>query len=123
MPASEKDWSVLNIRHDGARSSLSVWKKWKSRTPVFKSWVTFDPRPPEPLYFSATYEHPKIGLRYFEAQRSLVALQGQNNLWLAGLYTHDVDSHESAILSAVKVAERLDPQSANLKRLIESRSF
>jgi predicted NAD/FAD-binding protein len=123
MPASEKDWSVLNVRSDGARSSLSVWKKWKSRTPVFKSWITYEPQPPEPLYFSTTYDHPKISLRYFEAQRSLAALQGNNNLWLAGLYTHDIDSHESAILSAVKVAERLDPRSPRLKRLIESRSF
>jgi predicted NAD/FAD-binding protein len=59
----------------------------------------------------------------FEAQRSLSAFQGQNNLWLAGLYTHDIDSHESAIRSAVKVAEGLDPRSAGLKLLIESHSF
>jgi len=123
MPASEKNWSVLNVRHDGAHSSLSVWKRWKSRTPVFKSWVTYEPQPPRPLYFLTTYDHPNINLRYFEAQRSLAALQGRNNLWLAGLYTHDIDSHESAILSAVKVAERLDPQSINLSRLIESGSF
>ncbi len=123
LPANEKDWSVLNIRSDGSSSSLSVWKKWKSQTPVFKSWITYESQLPEPLYFSTTYDHPKINLRYFDAQRSLAELQGRNNLWVAGLYTHDIDSHESAILSAVKVAQRLDPLSANLKQLIESRSF
>ena len=81
---------------------------------VFQSHTPF-PTPHSPL--------PKIGLRYFEAQRSLAAFQGQNNLWLAGLYTHDIDSHESAIRSAVKVAEGLDPRSAGLKLLIESHSF
>jgi hypothetical protein len=36
---------------------------------------------------------------------------------LAGLYTADADSHESAILSAVAVAERLAPDSLRLARL------
>jgi predicted NAD/FAD-binding protein len=118
MPASEKHWSVFNIQNDEGRSALTVWKKWKSKTPLFKSWVNYEPRLPEPLYALETYEHPKVTPRYFEAQRSLARLQGQRNLWLAGLYTHDIDSHESAVLSAVKLAQQLDPQSANLKLLM-----
>jgi len=120
MPASEKHWSVINIRHDGVHSSLTVSKRWKSAkaTPVFKSWVTYEPRLPEPLYFTTNYDHPRVSPGHFAAQRALAPLQGRNNLWIAGLYTHDVDCHESAIVSAVKIAQRLAPQSSNLHRLI-----
>jgi predicted NAD/FAD-binding protein len=123
MPASEKHWSVLNIRHDGVHSALTVSKRWKSvkTSPVFKSWVTYEPRLPEPLYFLATYDHARVSPNHFQAQKALAPLQGQNNLWLAGLYTHDIDCHESAIVSAVNIAQRLDPQSPNLKHLTGTR--
>ena len=54
---------------------------------------------------------------YFDAQRRLKALQGQHGLWLAGLYADDADSHESAIRSAVTVAEQLAPESPRLNRM------
>jgi predicted NAD/FAD-binding protein len=117
MPRNRRDWSVFNIRNDGTHSSLTVWKKWKSATPVFKSWVTFEPHLPEPLYFVETYDHPKVTPAYFAAQRRIAPLQGRNNLWLAGLYTGDIDSHESAIQSAVRIARHLDPESSNLRLL------
>ena len=62
-------------------------------------------------------DHPVVGPRHFQTQKTLAALQGRNNLWLAGLYTHDIDSHENAILSAVNIARRIDPESGNLRRL------
>lgn len=117
MPANRKHWSVFNIRHDGDHSALTIWKKWKSERPIFKSWVTHERIAPDPLYHTATYDHPAVRPVHFETQQKLANLQGRNNLWLAGLYTHDIDSHESAILSAVKIAERLNPQSSNLNRL------
>jgi uncharacterized protein len=118
MPSNPKHWSVLNIRHDGVHSALTVHKRWKSPgTPVFKSWITYERRLPEPRYFMADYEHLRVGPQHFRTQKALSTLQGRNNLWLAGLYTHDIDCHESAIVSAVKIAQRLDPQSANLNRL------
>jgi uncharacterized protein len=118
MPASRKHWSVFNIRHDGDHSALTIWKKWKSETPVFKSWVGDESMALDPLYFTATYDHPIVGPRHFETQKKLAELQGRNNLWLAGLYTHDIDSHESAILSAVNIARRLDPESSSLRQLM-----
>jgi predicted NAD/FAD-binding protein len=119
MPSDEKRWSVINIRHDGVHSAMTVWKPWKSATArVFKSWVTYEPRLPEPLYFTATYDHLKVDLNHFRSQRALAPLQGRNNLWVAGAYTHDVDSHESAIVSAVRIARSLAPESANMRRLI-----
>jgi predicted NAD/FAD-binding protein len=116
MPRGERAWSVVNARWDGAHSALSIWDP-SHGLPVFKSWVTFDERLPEPLYATATYEHGMIDLDYFDAQRRLSELQGEHGLWLAGLYTDDADSHESAIRSAMTVARGLAPDSERLKRL------
>lgn len=103
MPRDESAWSVVNARWDGVHCALSIWDPAAGR-PVFKSWVTFDERMPEPLYAVARYEHGRVTPAYFDAQHSLRALQGHEGVWLAGLYTHDADSHESAIRSAVSVA-------------------
>lgn len=125
MPPSQSDWSIANIRYDGVNSALTVYKPWKSPTPIYRSWLTYDVRPdeelnnpmPSPLYAVTHYYHPKLNLQYFEAQKGLAFLQGNNNLWFAGLYTYDVDSHESAIMSAIRVAQKLAPFSEHLKQL------
>jgi predicted NAD/FAD-binding protein len=118
MPAQEKHWSVVNIRYDGTNSANTVWKRWKSHKPIFKSWVTHETQMPNPLYGIATYYHPKVDLNYFQAQQSLNGILGRNNLWLAGMYMYDIDCHESAIMSAINVVQRLEPQSAHLKQLL-----
>ncbi len=118
MPPQRKHWSTVNIRFDGTYSQLTIWKHWLSKALVFRSWVTHDERLPEPLYALVKFMHPKVDLAYFEAQKALRVHQGANNLWIAGLYTHDVDSHESAVMSAVNVARALAPDSARLKQLI-----
>lgn len=112
MPADRSAWSVVDIRWDGVHSQNTVWAA--ERGDVFRSWVTFDERMPEPLYAVATYEHGKITPDYFDAQARLRPLQGDGGLWLAGLYTDDADSHESAVRSAATIARRLSPGSARL---------
>ncbi|GAA5196059.1 FAD-dependent oxidoreductase [Microbacterium jejuense] len=116
MPRDRSAWSVVNVRTDGAHSQLSIWSPGRG-IPVFKSWVTYDAELPQPLYATATYRHGLIDTAYFDAQRRLRPLQGAHGISLAGLYTADADSHESAILSAVAVAERLAPDSARLALL------
>ena len=88
-----------------------------SRTPIFRSWVTFEPQLPDPLHSLVTYYHPKATPEYFDVQRVMAGLQGRDNLWLTGMYTRDVDSHESAVASAVAIARRLHPDSPRLRRL------
>ena len=119
MPARRAQWSVVNTRFDGHYAQNTIWKAWRSRPeqPIFKSWVTFEPQLPEPLYRTVTFEHPKINRAYFEAQAALAALQGRDNLYLAGVHTQDVDCHESAIRSAVAAARRLSPRSSRLRWL------
>jgi len=121
MPAARKHWSVLNIRCDSASPAGTICKPWKSET-VFRSWVTHSGPLPEPVYALHSYYHPKVTPEYFEAQRALARAQGRRNLWFAGMYTQDIDCHESAIRSAVNVAEQLEPRSANLALLAGTRS-
>ncbi|MFK4805775.1 FAD-dependent oxidoreductase [Microbacterium sp. ZW CA_36] len=116
MPRDEAAWSVVNVRADDAHSSLSIWSPARG-IPVLKSWVTYDAELPQPLYATATYRHGLIDTAYFDAQRRLRPLQARHGVSLAGLYTADADSHESAILSAVAVAERLVPDSPRLALL------
>jgi predicted NAD/FAD-binding protein len=118
MPANRQHWSVVNTRYDGRHSANTVWKGWRSRQPIFKSWVTYEARRPEPLYGVVTFDHPSVTASYFEAQKQLAGRQGQNRVWLAGMYMHDVDCHESAILSAVQVAQKLAPHAARLEQLL-----
>lgn len=117
MPAQEKHWAVTNMRYDDSYCHITVWKKWKSQHPIFRSWVTFENQMPDSLYALVNYQHVQINLHYYQAQEKLIRQQGDQQLWLAGLYMHDIDSHESAIMSAVNIARRLDPNSANLRRL------
>jgi predicted NAD/FAD-binding protein len=118
MPANLRHWSVVNTRYEGSHSSNSIWKSGKSKRPIFRSWVTYEADLPSDLHLVRTYQHPKVNLNYFRAQQNLVAQQGENNLWLAGLYMHDIDCHESALMSAVNIARMLDAQSSNLQRLM-----
>ncbi len=120
MPANPDHWSVVNTRYETTHSSNTFYKKWRSKRPIFRSWVTYDQEMPTSLYHIRTYDHLKITLEHFRAQRNLIPQQGENNLWLAGLYMHDIDCHESAVMSAVNVAQKLDPQSDNLRKLLES---
>ncbi len=119
MPPDRRDWSVVNIHYDGRHAATTVWKTWRApHRPVFKSWVTFATTLPAPLYAQATYWHPAINAAHFASQKVVQAHQGRHNLWLAGMYTHDVDCHESAILSAVNVAQRLAPNGTRLRQLM-----
>jgi predicted NAD/FAD-binding protein len=118
MPRRRRHWSVFNTGFDDVHSASTVWKPWNAGTrPIFRSWVTYENHLPTPLYALRTYEHPKVTRAYFEAQRALHEMQGQDNVWLAGVYTHDVDCHESAVLSAVHVAEQIAPATERLLAL------
>jgi predicted NAD/FAD-binding protein len=104
MPENPRHWSVINFRYDGRHSSISVWKPWRSRRPVFRSWISFDHQVPDPLYARVTYEHPRGDPVYYRVQQMIRQVQGNGGLWFAGSYICDIDSHESAVRSAIAVA-------------------
>lgn len=120
MPRDRGRWSFVNIRSDGRHSHTTVWKPWRG-PPVFKSWVTHTEVMPEPLYALVTYQHPWVDAAYFDTQRRIQALQGRQGVWFAGMYTQDIDCHESVVQSAVQVARALAPASPRLAALMGER--
>jgi hypothetical protein len=61
-----------------------------------------------------------------EAARALRPLQGRNGLYFSGQCATGFDSQESAVYSAMKVAESLAPRSqtlASLKTLLAARGL
>jgi predicted NAD/FAD-binding protein len=117
MPADERDWSIVNVRHDGRHAQTTVWKPWRSRSTVLRSWITYDERPPEPAYQITQFDHPKVNRAYFDVQRALAARPDGDSPFLAGMHTHDIDSHESALVSALHAVARLDPDAPRLAAL------
>lgn len=119
MPHHKEDWAVVNIRYNGTDSALNIYKPWLSNGhSIFKSWVTYEACLPEPLYALRTYWHPMVDVPYFQAQTALGFVQGNYNLWLAGIYTSGVDSHDSAIGSAIAIAQQLAPRSKRLQLML-----
>lgn len=123
MPKNEADWAIANILYDGANSALTICKPWMKELTVFRSWITYNlglPQNelPQPLYALNHFYHLKQNLAYFRAQKELEPLQGCNNLWIAGFYTNGIDSHNSAIISAIRIAQKLAPESARLKLIV-----
>lgn len=125
MPEDKEDWRVINIRYNGKNSAMTMYKKWRSKTPIFKTWLTFDVRAPKDkgspmpgnLYGIINYRHIAIDQAYFNVRKQIDQIQGNNNLWYAGTWTYVDDSHESAITSAVNIAKRLAPKSDRLRIL------
>jgi uncharacterized protein len=120
MPVDKKYWCNSNVAYNGAHSGLTIYNHWQPGPPIFRSWMMPGFPQPEPVYAVEHFFHAKPTINYFKAQELLAPLQGRDNLWFAGMYTTGIDSHESAIVSAVKIAEKLSPQSARLVQLSKS---
>ena len=117
MPARRAHWSVFNVRWNGQSGVSTVWKDRPGQIPVFRSWTRNASTPPESVWNAATYEHAIVDPAYFRSQRQIREMQGRGGIWLAGTYTHDIDSHESAVWSGVSVAGDLAPDAAELSLL------
>ncbi|WP_101948583.1 FAD-dependent oxidoreductase [Mycobacterium sp. 3519A] len=109
MPARRRDWRAFNAVRTGEHCEASIWYGGLRGTTeqVFKSWTTFRDRQPTEVIAAAEYWHPVITPDTVRAQQRLEAIQGRDDLWFAGSWTFDVDSQESAVVSAAKIAQRL----------------
>ena len=73
--------------------------------------------PPQQVLASADFLHVVPSPSGIVAQRVLANQQGRGGLWFAGGYTLPFDSQETALLSAITVAEGLAGGSARTQRL------
>lgn len=119
-----RNWAAYNAGVDGRECEGSVWfgalhEKLPSggTIDVFKSWATRRRADPTQILLERRFKHPQISQSTIEAARALRPLQGQGGLYFSGQYTTGFDSQESAVYSAMKVAEALAPGSQNLASL------
>jgi predicted NAD/FAD-binding protein len=117
MPAARGDWSMINHVFERDHLAMTEWSGRQTRRPVFRSWVPAGTREPREVYADRRFRHLAVSPRTPERQRRLDQLQGAGRVWLAGMYVTDVDDHESALLSAMRVAQGLAPASPTLGQL------
>jgi predicted NAD/FAD-binding protein len=118
------NWAAYNAGVDGRQCEGSVWygalhqKPPSGRTiDVFKSWAERRRADPQQILLQRRFKHPLISRSTIQAARALRPLQGRHGLYFSGQYTTGFDSQESAVYSAMKVAESLAPASQTLRSL------
>ncbi len=118
MPADRDDWGHVNLFFDREVAWMSDWPGRRHDLPVFRTWLPEGRPPPSPLYARRSYFHLLMTPENAMLQRRIAALQGAAGLWVTGMYTADIDNHESALLSALVPARALAPEARNLARLL-----
>jgi uncharacterized protein len=124
MPQNPLFWSAYNPLVEETYSEASVWygalrPVGAGQTPLllFKSWATARARAPQQEIFRRVFLHPRITPDFIKTQRLLTGFQGTTGVWFAGSYTGEVDSQETALLSAMNVVRELAPEAPNLLAL------
>jgi uncharacterized protein len=119
-----QNWAVYNAGVTGRQCEGSVWYGGLDRKlpsgatiDVFKSWAERRRVEPKHILVQRRFKHPLITRSMILAARALRPLQGRDGLFFSGVYTAGFDSRESAVYSAMKVAESLAPRSQTLTLL------
>jgi len=106
--------SFLNCEVHGGfcEASMSIDAVLAPTTPaplpgIWKSWVTHRDTLPANVLYEASFKHMLPTPASLDAQDALRALQGAGGIWFAGGYTYSYDSQETALLSAMEVADGL----------------
>ena len=119
-----RNWGAYNAGVDGLECEGSAWlgalqeKSASGATVhVFKSWAQRRRSDPKHILLERRFKHPVISRSTIKAARALRPLQGRRGLYFSGQYTTGMDLQESALYSAMKVAEALAPASQTLASL------
>jgi predicted NAD/FAD-binding protein len=119
-----RNWAAYNAGVDGRRCEGSAWLGALQEAPaagapvhVFKSWAQRRRADPEHILLERRFKHPLISRSTIRAARALGPLQGRRGLYFSGQYTTGMDLQESAVYSAMGVAESLAPGSETLASL------
>ena len=124
MHRDRRNWGVYNAGVDGLDCEGSAWLGALQETSasgasvhVFKSWAQRRRADPKHILLERRFKHPLITRSTIKAARALRPLQGRKGLYFSGQYTTGMDLQESALYSAMQVAEALAPGSRTLASL------
>jgi predicted NAD/FAD-binding protein len=118
MPPNRKDWAHNNLFFDGDLAWMSDWPGLRAGVPVIRTWLPKGRAFPTPLYSHRHFHHLIMTPENAVLQRRIAAEQGAAGLWVTGMYTADIDNHESALLSALVPVRALAPRAPNLARFL-----
>ena len=124
VPRDRASWTAYNAGVDGRECEGSAWlgalhDPLPSGAPVdlFKSWARRRRAAPRRIVAERRFQHPLISPRAIAAARALRPLQGRHGLFFSGAYTTGADLQETALYSAMQVAEAIAPAGPKLTAL------
>lgn len=124
MHRDRRNWAAYNAGVNGLNCEGSAWlgalreePASGARVHVFKSWAQRRRADPKHILLDRRFKHPLITRSAINAARALRPLQGRKGLYFSGQYTTGMDLQESALYSAMQVAEALAPDSRTLASL------
>jgi hypothetical protein len=121
MHRDRRNWAAYNAAVDGINCEGSAWlgALQENATPVqvFKSWAQRRSADPKHILAERRFKHPLITRSTIKAARALSPHQGRGGLYFSGQYTTGMDLQESALYSAMQVAEAIAPGSRTLASL------
>ena len=109
-------WSFLNCQpHGTGFCEASMWLAEvvtgappATAAKLWKSWTTHRPLQPTQVLHQASFMHMLPTPASIQAQTETRQLQGRTGLWFAGGYLFPYDAQETALLSAIEVANGLN---------------
>ncbi len=123
-PVDRSYWTAYNAGITGRECEGSAWigalhdpLPSGATVDLFKSWAQRRPADPKRILLERRFEHPLITPRAIAAARALRRQQGRRGLFFSGAFTTGTDLQETALYSAMKVAEELAPRSGTLRSL------
>jgi uncharacterized protein len=126
-PANSKVWSFLNSGIHGGFCEASMWMgdvinsvPQETAARVWKSWDTHRLVQPQQILAEAHFQHMLPTPATLAAQVALLSLQGEDSVWFAGGYTRPYDSQETALVSALGVAQGLGAASERVRLLTQT---
>jgi predicted NAD/FAD-binding protein len=110
--ANSMYWSFLNCQPHGANfCEASMWladvitgAPPATAAKLWKSWTTHRSSQPGQVLHQADFMHMLPTPASIQAQAETRRLQGRTGLWFAGGYLFPYDAQETALLSAIEVA-------------------
>jgi predicted NAD/FAD-binding protein len=110
--ADSTNWSFVNAEVRDGHCDASMWLEQVLAIPppdtaakLWKSWVTHRTHLPSKILYQAQFRHMLPTPTSLNSQTSLLTFQGQGNLWFAGGYLKPYDSQETALVSALEIAQ------------------
>jgi uncharacterized protein len=121
-----KVWSFLNSGIHSGYCEASMWMgdvinsvPQETAGKVWKSWDTHRLVQPQQILAEAHFRHMLPTPATLAAQSALLPLQGEDGVWFAGGYTRPYDSQETALVSALAVAQGLGAASERVRLLTQ----